>query len=133
MNVMKKRMLCIICGVVFTLFVGYHLLVCLASGIAPFSYAEARIYMAKAAVLSLLLPTTIYGLFVWVWKLLDKVEHREDIIEQLEEMNKKYRQAMETEHVDDSELVPHLVSAFAQEKKLSEEDKEELLRYLEDL
>lgn len=138
---MKKRLLGIVCGIVFSLFVGYHLLVCLVSGIAPFTYAEARIYMVKAAVFSLLIPTAVYGLLVWVWKLLDKIEFRDSVIEQLKKANSKSKRETkeaqtETDIPDnysDDEMIPYLVSAFAQEKKLSDKDKEELLKYLEDL
>lgn len=71
---MKKKMAVAIPGIIFTLFIAYHLVICFITGIAPLPESEIRGYIIKSVVLSLLLPALIYGYTVYSFYLIEENE-----------------------------------------------------------
>lgn len=71
---MKKKIAVAVPGIIFTLFVAYHLVTCFITGIAPLPENEVRGYVIKAVMLSLFLPAVIYGYTVYSFYLIEENE-----------------------------------------------------------
>lgn len=71
---MRRKIAVVIPGVVFTLFVAYHLVICFISGIAPLPENEIRGYIIKSVLMALFLPAVIYSYTVYSFYLIKENE-----------------------------------------------------------
>ena len=124
-----RRKIFIAFMIVFTVLVSCTLFVSLLCGV-PVDSEDVGRYIFGAAGMSVFLPAGFSFFLVYALDLSRELKRREEAVEE-EQDSKKESAASVTSDMDVQ--IPALVNALAEKRKLTPEEKEKLLSYLEEL
>lgn len=122
-----KRKIFVVFMIIFTVFLAVNLFVSLICG-APADGDGLGKYIICAAGVSVLLPASFTFFFLTTLDLSRKLEEKESAAEAELKQEKE-----EASCIPDDVPIPALVSALAEKRNLTPEEKEKLLSYLEEL
>lgn len=122
-----KRKIFVVFMIIFTVFLAVSLFVSLICG-APADGDGLGKYIICAAGVSVLLPASFTFFFLTTLDLSRKLEEKESAAEAELKQEKE-----EASCIPDDIPIPALVSALAEKRNLTPEEKEKLLSYLEEL
>lgn len=122
-----KRKVFVVFMIIFTVFLAVSLFVSLICG-APADGDGLGRYIICAAGVSVLLPASFTFFFLTTLDLSRKLEEKESAAEAELKQEKE-----EASCIPDDVPIPALVSALAEKRNLTPEEKEKLLSYLEEL
>ena len=122
-----KRKIFVVFMIIFTVFLAVSLFVSLICG-APADGDGLGRYIICAAGVSVLLPASFTFFFLTTLDLSRKLEEKESAAEAELKQEKE-----EASCIPDDIPIPALVSALAEKRNLTPEEKEKLLSYLEEL
>lgn len=122
-----KRKIFVVFMIIFTVFLAVSLFVSLICG-APADGDGLGKYIICAAGVSVLLPASFTFFFLTTLDLSRKLEEKESAAEAELKQEKE-----EASCIPDDVPIPALVSALAEKRNLTPEEKEKLLSYLEEL
>ena len=80
-----KKIILVLFGILFVIFTGLSLLVCMISGIPTMDQPAATFYLVKAIVLSFGFPMVAFGFFAHNLHLRHKLEKRDQLIRDFQE------------------------------------------------
>lgn len=135
---MLKIILTVILGIFFTAIMAYSLFVCMVAGIEPLSEDEIFVYLIKAGVFSVLLPVCIYAFGVLAWyyskRYQQKAQEAETLAAEVDAYQAfiRYKKECAAKKEKPRPLSVPQLSAALEKGKLSEEEVEKLLEYLEE-
>lgn len=123
-----KRKIFVAFMIVFTILLAIHLFISLICG-PPAGSGELIRYIVGAAGISLLLPAGFTFFFLATLHLSKRLEEKESetVVEEEVQENKN------NFYIPSNAQILTLVNTLAEEKRLTPEEKERLLSYLEDL
>ena len=122
-----KRKIFVVFMIIFTVFLAVSLFISLICG-APADGDGLGKYIICAAGVSVLLPASFTFFFLTTLDLSRKLEEKESAAEAELKQEKE-----EASCIPDDIPIPALVSALAEKRNLTPEEKEKLLSYLEEL
>ena len=133
-----KKIILVLFGILFVIFTGLSLLVCMISGIPTMDQPAATFYLVKAIVLSFGFPMVAFGFFAHNLHLRHKLEKRDQLIRDfqekiLEHQKSSCRDSKEEYSQEFKYSLACLFCAFADEGKLSKKDQKELLDFIDKL
>ena len=133
-----KKIILVLFGILFVIFTGLSLLVCMISGIPTMDQPAATFYLVKAIVLSFGCPMVAFGFFAHNLHLRHKLEKRDQLIRDfqekiLEHQKSSCRDSQEEYSQEFKDSLACLFCAFADEGKLSKKDQKELLDFIDKL
>lgn len=136
---MLKKILALILGILYTAITAYSLFICMVAGIEPLQEEEIVAYLIKAGIFSVILPVCIYAFGALVWHYSRLYEQKNEELKKLELEVEAYqtfirykKECAEKNKKQHPLSVPQL-SAALEKGKLSEDEVEKLLEYLEEL
>ena len=125
-------------GIFFVLFTGGSLLICLISGIPSLDQPAASVYLVKSIVFAFGLPLVAFGFFAHNFHLRHLLEQKDQKIREFQEKvlehqafarnnsNAKYSQEFKNS-------LNYLFCAFAEDTKLTEQERKELIKFIDEL
>ena len=133
-----KKIILVLFGILFVIFTGLSLLVCMISGIPTMDQPAATFYLVKAIVLSFGFPMDAFWLFAHNLQLRHNHEKTNpqipDLHEKIKEHQKSSCSVSEEEYSQEfKDSLACLFCAFADEGKLSKKDQKELLDFIDKL
>lgn len=136
---MLKKILALILGILFTAITAYSLFVCMVAGIEPLSEDEIFVYLIKAGIFSVVLPVCIYAFGALAWhysrQYQQKAQEAEALAAEVDAYQTfiQYKKECAGKNKKIRPLSVPQLSAALEKGKLSEDEVEKLLEYLEEL
>ncbi len=133
-----KKVFLVMFGIFFVLFTGGSLLICLISGIPSLDQPAASVYLIKSIVFAFGLPLVAFGFFAHNFHLRHLLEQKDQKIREFQEKvlehqafarnnsNARYSQEFKNS-------LNYLFCAFAEDTKLTEQERKELIKFIDEL
>ena len=130
-----KRIILTLFGIVFVIFTGCSLLICMMSGIPTFEQPAATFYLAKAIILSFGFPAIAFGFFANTLYLRKKLEKKNQLIRDFRNSVVAYQKSSCRDSLEASKEFKNsltcLFCAFAEDGNLSADEQKELLDFID--
>ncbi len=133
-----KKVFLVMFGIFFVLFTGCSLLICLISGIPSLDQPAASVYLIKSIIFAFGLPLVAFGFFAHNFHLRHLLEQKDQKIREFQEKILEHQafahnnsNARYSREFKDS--LNYLFCAFAEDTKLTEQERKELIKFIDEL
>lgn len=133
-----KKIILVLFGIIFVIFTGCSLLVCMITGIPSLDQPAATFYLVRAIVFSFGMPLVAFGFFAHNFHLRHMLEQRDQLIRDfqekiLEHQKTSCRNSKENFSPEFKDSLTCLLCSFAEKEKLSEQEQKDLLDFIDKL